>query len=284
MTLFVLLPAYNEQHAVPVLIPKIFRALAPAPLKFRVVLVDDGSTDQTAANADSLQARYPIEVIRHRINRGLGETIRDGIEYCVRAGAPGDVIVRMDCDDTQDPAYIPSLVDAINRGNDVVITSRYQPGGGDTGLRGHRKLLSLAAGWFMKAMFPIRGVRDYSSGYRAYRWETLHRAIEVYGNNFIEQKHLGFSCTLEKIVKLEMLGARFTEVGHILRYDDKKSESKMACAPTTAGYLLLAVKYNRWFGIRRRFWKRRIAQSLTEPAPDMTGHRELEPCVASPVT
>ena len=75
----------------------------------------------------------------------------------------------------------------------------------------------------MKAVFPIRGVRDYSSGYRAYRWEILNEAIEVFGGRFIEQMHLGFSCTLEKVVKLKMLGARFAEVAHVLHYDEKKS-------------------------------------------------------------
>ncbi len=282
MTLFVLLPAYNEEHAIPVLVPKIQNALSSAPYGFRIVVVDDGSTDQTARRIREQQRSCPLEVLTHPLNRGLGETIRDGMEYCVRQGGPGDVIVRLDCDDTQDPACIPSLVDKIREGNDVVITSRYQPGGGQSGLYGYRKLLSRGAGLFMKGMFPIPGVRDYSSGYRAYRWEILAEALEVFGGYFIEQMHLGFSCTLEKLVKLHLLGADFAEVPHFLRYDQKKSASKMATWPTTRGYLALAWKYSPWMGRRRGYWRRRIAEHRAAVGwPDRT-REETKVCVESP--
>jgi len=267
MTIFVLLPAYNEEDSLPALLPKIFRALTPLPHPFRVVLVDDGSTDRTAARAQELRGTYPLEILTHPLNRGLGETIRDGIEYCAREGGPGDIVVRLDCDDSQDPAYIPALVAEIQDGRDVVITSRHQPGGGQSGVHGYRNVLSRGAGLFMKLMFPIRGVWDYSSGYRAYRWEILRDALAVFGNRFIEQMHLGFSCTLEKVVKLHLLGARFAEVPHVLRYDQKKSASKMASRPTLIGYLLLAWRYSPWLGSRRRAWQRRIAAHRTGLAP-----------------
>ena len=125
----------------------------------------------------------------------------------------------------------------------------------------------------MKVMFPIRGVYDYSSGYRAYRWGILDEALRVFGDRFIEQRHLGFSCTLEKVVKLQMLGARFAEVAHILRYDQKKSVSKMASRPTTLGYLLLAWKYSPWLGFRRRYWRNRIA---ADPNRDREGAARLD--------
>lgn len=284
MTVFVLLPAFNEQDAVRVLIPKIHRAVPTAGDAVRVVLVNDGSTDETADRIRELQRDYPVEVVEHPINRGLGETIRDGIEYCVRHGSAGDVIVRMDCDDTHDPAYIPDLVRKLNQGYDVAITSRFQPGGGATGLHGIRRVLSLGAGWFMKLMFPIPGVRDYSSGYRAYRWEILREAVAIFGDRFIEQRHLGFSCTLEKVVKLRLLGARFAEVPHVLRYDQKTSVSKMAGGPTIRGYLLLAVRLSPWCGLARRRWRRHIAQYRNHAATSRQPTAEVEACVASPAT
>ena len=283
MTLFVLLPAYNEEDSVQALIPKIFAALTSVPYDVRVVLVEDGSTDQTAQRVRELQRTYPIEVITHRLNRGLGETIRDGIEYCVRQGGPGDVVVRLDCDDSQDPEVIPSLVEKIGRGYDVVGASRYQPGGGQSGVSGYRNLLSRGAGLFMKMMFPIRGARDYSCGYRAYRWECLAEAIEIFGNRFIEQTQLGFSCTLEKVVKLRMLGAKFAEVPHVLRYDEKKSESKMAGWPTLLGYLLLAVRYSPWIALRRRRWRRIIAGRHGRPVKPRLASAEIGTCAESPV-
>ncbi|HPF37658.1 MAG TPA: glycosyltransferase [Phycisphaerae bacterium] len=260
MKILMLLPAFNEEDSIPALLPRIRDAMETGGFDYRVVLVDDGSRDETAARAERFRREMPIDILRHPINRGLGETIRDGIEHCVGIGGPGDIVVRMDCDDSQDPAYVATLVEKVQSGCDVVVTSRYQPGGGQSGVEGHRKLLSWGAGLYMKLLFPIRGLRDYSCGYRAYRWETLKRAIDVYGNRFIERKDLGFSCTLEKVVKLDLLGARFGEVAHYLHYDRKKSVSKMASLPTTWGYLLLAMKYSKWFGVRRGYWKRRIAE------------------------
>ncbi len=281
MTIFILLPAYNEEDSIPALLPRIRDSMRDGGFSYRIVLVDDGSMDETAARAERFAREMPIDILRHSINRGLGETIRDGIEHCVRSGSPGDIVVRMDCDDSQDPSYVAALVEKIESGCDVVVTSRYQPGGGQSGVEGHRKLLSWGAGLYMKLLFPIRGLRDYSCGYRAYRWETLKKAIDVYGNRFIERKDLGFSCTLEKVVKLDLLGARFGEVAHFLHYDRKKSASKMASMPTTWGYLLLALKYSKWFGVRRRFWKRRIGELTGAVSEQTTQTERPATCAAS---
>ncbi|MCA9255905.1 MAG: glycosyltransferase [Phycisphaerales bacterium] len=281
MKILMLLPAFNQEDSIPALLPRIREAMETGGFDYRVVLVDDGSRDETAARAERFAREMPIDILRHPINRGLGETIRDGIEHCVRIGGPGDIVVRMDCDDSQDPAYVATLVEKIQGGCDVVVTSRYQPGGGQSGVEGYRKLLSWGAGLYMKVLFPIRGLRDYSCGYRAYRWETLKRAIDVYGNRFIERKDLGFSCTLEKVVKLDLLGARFGEVAHYLYYDRKKSASKMASLPTTWGYLLLAIKYSKWIGVRRGYWKRRIAEFRAARSPASAAEERPVSCAAS---
>jgi dolichol-phosphate mannosyltransferase len=79
----------------------------------------------------------------------------------------------------------------------------------------------------------------------------IRRAIRVFGNDFIQLKGLGFTCTLEKLVKLRMLGARFAEVPFVLRYDRKLSASKMISSVTTLGYLTMAILYHwPWGGWR----------------------------------
>ena len=138
MKILMLLPAFNEEDSIPALLPRIREAMETGGFDYRVVLVDDGSRDETAARAERFAREMPIDILRHPINRGLGETIRDGIEHCVRIGGPGDIVVRMDCDDSQDPAYVATLVEKIQGGCDVVVTSRYQPGGGQSGVEGHR--------------------------------------------------------------------------------------------------------------------------------------------------
>src|SRR5262245_37520009 len=117
MTLFILLPAFNEENSIPALMPRIFETARALLCETRIVLVDDGSRDQTVARARAQATApnaVPIDIVAHAINRGLGETIRDGIEFCVTRGKPGDVIVRMDCDDSQDPSYIPALLAKID--------------------------------------------------------------------------------------------------------------------------------------------------------------------------
>ena len=106
----------------------------------------------------------------------------------------------------------------------------------------------------MKLFFPIKGLKEYSSGFRAYRATAIKLAIEQFGNNFIQLKGLGFTVTLEKIVKLKILGAKFGESPFVLRYQQKRSESKMVSSITTFGYMTLALLYHwPWGGWRRGY-------------------------------
>ena len=125
----------------------------------------------------------------------------------------------------------------------MVIASRFAPGGGQLGVGAYRAFISHCANVFMKLFFPIPGVREYSCGFRAYRAEVIKDAIAYYGNDFIQLKGLGFTCTLEKLVKLKLRGAKFCEVPFVLRYDQKKSASKMIGSVTTLGYIVMTVLY-----------------------------------------
>jgi len=254
----ILLPAYNEAQSVPVLFPKIGRVLEEHGLPYRIIVCDDGSSDGTPEVLAEFAKSMPIEVIRHRLNRGLGETSRDLFERAAEVCAPDDVVVRFDCDDTHEPGIIPELVKKLDEGFDVAIASRFQPGGGQVGLDAYRAFVSRAANVFMKCFFPIKGVREYTCGFRAYRASLIQQAMEVYGNNFIQLKGMGFTCTLEKLVKLRLLGARFAEVPFVLRYDQKQGLSKMVSSVTTFGYFTMVVLcYWPWGGWRSQSKARR---------------------------
>jgi dolichol-phosphate mannosyltransferase len=102
-------------------------------------------------------------------------------------------------------------------------------------------------------------MQEYSCGFRAYRASKIQEAVGFFGNNFIQLKGLGFTCTLEKLIKLRILGARFSEVPFMLRYDQKQSSSKMVSSITTFGYLTMALLYHwPWGG-----WKRGYTQLLS---------------------
>lgn len=250
----VLLPAYNEEDSLPELLPKIDGLMKQQGWSYQVIVSNDGSSDRTAEVLARYAGSFPIEVIRHKINRGLGETARDLFERAAELCGPDDTIVRMDCDDTHDPKYIPDLLSKLKEGYDVVIASRFAPGGAQVGVGLYRGFISRCANVFMKCFFPIRGVWEYSCGFRAYRAVVIQKAVRFYGNDFIQLKGLGFTCTLEKLIKLKMLGARFAEIPFVLRYDRKQSYSKMVTSITTVGYLVMALFYHwPWGGWRTSY-------------------------------
>lgn len=221
----VVLPAYNEAREIARLVERIDAALRADDYEYLVVLVDDGSTDGTADVATTLATRFPLIVERHAQNQGLGATIRDGLRAAVRESGEGDVIVAMDADNTHAPGFIRGMVEAIDRGVDVVIASRYQTGSVTQGVPLHRRALSYGASLLMRAVFPTPGVRDYTCGYRAYRAEMLRQAFAQFGDQLVSED--GFACMVDILLKLRGMGARFAEAPFTLEYDQKSGPTKM---------------------------------------------------------
>lgn len=246
--IWIVLPAYNEEQALPKLLPRLNAALEKSGQGYRMVVVNDGSTDRTPEILEQFSAALPLDIVTHPINRGLGETERDGFEFVAARCNDGDVIVRVEGDDTHDPDYLFVLLEKLASGFDVVNTSRFQPGGAQLGVNAYRAFISRCANLFMKTVFPIRGLQDYSCGFRAYRARVIIDAIRVFGDDFVQLRGMGFTSTLEMVVKLNLLGCRFAEVPFVLRYDLKESGSKMVGSITTLGYLLMAVLYHWPFG------------------------------------
>ncbi|NCD10002.1 MAG: glycosyltransferase family 2 protein [Negativicutes bacterium] len=250
----VLLPAYNESESLQKLMQKLQKVLIELGEEYKIIVCNDGSTDSTQEILEYLATTMPIEIIQHKINRGLGESSRDLFERSCEITQPGDVIVRLDCDDTHEPQYIPSIIEKVRSGYDVVIASRFVSGGGQLGVSAYRALISRSANLFMKFFFRIEGLREYSCGFRGYNALKIQESIAFFGNNFIQLKGLGFTCTLEKLVKLKLIGASFGEVPFLLRYDQKQSASKMVSSITTLGYLVMTLLYHwPWGG-----WKAAI--------------------------
>lgn len=257
--IFILLPAYNEEAALEPLLEKIHHRMTEAEYRYRVVVVNDGSKDRTGEVLEQLSQRYPMDIITHKYNRGLGETARDGFEHVAEVGDPDDVVVRMDSDDTHDPKYIPAMIAKLNEGYEVVTTSRYAPGGGQIGVNAYRRFISRCANLLLKTCFPVRGLKEYTCGYRAYRVSWLQDALGIFGNQFIDLKGMGFTGTVEKMIKARLMRARVGEVPFTLRYDLKPGLSKVATNITTLGYFVLIAKYIVFWGDIGREWKRRIA-------------------------
>ena len=229
----VVLPAYNEEANIGTLIEQIQAMAAGVSYLVSVIVVDDGSADETAARVRALPSQAQLRLITHSANQGLARAVETGLRSAL-SDAP-EVVITLDADNTQDPKYIPRLVDRIHEGHDVVIASRFAAAGDEVGVPLRRMALSHGASWVFRALFRMRGVRDYTCGYRAYRRETLDAAFQRYGDRFIEAR--GFGVMAEILLKLRRLPVRCAEVGFVLRYDFKGGDSKLRLGPTLLDYL-----------------------------------------------
>ncbi len=237
----VVLPAYNEEENIGELLSQIQFALEEdSKTEYRVFVVNDGSRDQTADIVQARSATMPIELITHPVNLGLGATIRDGLYAAVQYSSPKDIVITMDADATHNPGLILRLIRMIIEGHDVVIASRFQSGARVIGLVWYRQLLSIVASLIFRITYPIKGVKDYTCGYRAFRADVLKTAMDEYGDRFVDQD--GFQCLVDILLKLRRRKLLFGETPLILRYDQKGGMSKMNVSRTIKNTLILIVK------------------------------------------
>jgi dolichol-phosphate mannosyltransferase len=245
----IVLPAYDEERALPALLDALDSALGRASLEYRVVVVDDGSTDSTAALAAAWGETHPLDLLRHPRNRGLGAAMGTGLAHVARRAGDDDWVVALDADGTHGPEFLPALVaEGTRQGWDLVIASRFAPGGREVGVAAYRWLLSRGASAALRLAFRLPpGVRDVSTGFKAYRGSLLRRLASRWGERLIEEQ--GFACMAELLVKAAALGASIGEVPMVLRYDLKAGPSKMRTIPTVRAYLRL-LRRRREFAAR----------------------------------
>lgn len=234
-TIWVGLPAYNEEATIPALFPRFKQVFPDNSANYRIVLYNDGCTDRTVERTLEWGKELNVEVIGKTVNMGLGEGLRCLIAHVAERGAENDVLFIMDCDDTHHPDQFSGMLAALARGNDIVIASRYRRGSRIAGVAPHRQLLSLGAAILFKLLHNCRGVLDYTCGFRGYRVGLLQRARKRYGERLIEER--GFACMVELLLKLNRVGARMCEIPIDLRYDLKQSASKMDVGGNTTRLL-----------------------------------------------
>jgi dolichol-phosphate mannosyltransferase len=249
----VALPAYNEGPRLPKLLHRWIEVLNALSTEHRFVLVDDGSTDDTPEILRAFAAENEAaHIITHTPNQGLGTSLRDALKYVADNGDPDDVVVTMDADNTHPPELLPSMLERLTGrpgcpqqqawatdAPDVVIASRYRTGAQSSGLTTLRRLTSFGARVLFQVIYPIRNVRDYTCGYRAYRVAIIQRAFEAYGPRFCDRP--GFECTADIVLRLAKIGATFDEVPISLTYDAKAGASHLPIGRTilkTLGLLL----------------------------------------------
>ena len=215
-TALVIVPTFNERENLPVLAT----ALMNDP-EVSILVVDDRSPDGTGDLADGLAHAYPgrIEVMHRTAHRGLGRSYVDGIRWVL--DRPVDVICQMDSDLSHDPRHLRDLIAATDRA-DVVIGSRYVPGGAVVNWPLRRRLLSRFANAYIRLVTRL-SPRDCTSGYRCWRREALASVpLDEFGSD-------GYSFLVEMLFTAAAAGLTFAEVP-ITFVERRQGESKLSRA------------------------------------------------------
>ncbi len=216
---WLILPTYEEAGNVERVVRAALDALERAsPGSHRILVVDDNSPDGTGRIADALAAELPAVGVLHRTEReGLGPAYLAGFDEALRGGAT--LVLEMDADLSHDPNDIPRLVAAAHDA-DLVLGSRYVPGGGVTHWGPVRQVISRAGSAYARRMLGLQ-LRDLTGGFKCFRREVLE-AIDL-----AEARSHGYVFQIELTYRAAQAGFRVVEVPITFR-DRDLGRSKMS--------------------------------------------------------
>ncbi len=226
MRALVVLPTFEEA---PNVVRVIERLRADAP-DVDVLVVDDNSPDGTADLAEGAGRRLgQVQVLRRPGKAGLGQAYKAGFAVALEEGY--EAVVEMDADLSHDPAVVPRLLAALDDGADVVVGSRYVPGGAIPAWSWYRAALSRWGNRYAAALLSIP-VRDATSGFRAFRTATLRRV------DLDAVRADGYGFQIEMVYRLIRAGGQVVEVP-ITFVDRTQGTSKMSSRIVVEALLLV---------------------------------------------
>lgn len=245
----VIIPTYNERDNLEPIVTRIRTAVPDAD----ILVVDDNSPDGTGEIADKLTALDSHVHVLHRQGKaGLGAAYIAGFGWALEKGY--GVLVEHDADGSHDPADLPSMLAALEDA-DLVIGSRYVPGGTTVNWPRSREFLSRGANVYARLMLGI-GVHDVTAGYRAYRADTLR------GIGLDEVMSQGYCFQIDLTVRTAQEGFTIAEVP-ITFTERARGASKMSRAIVAEALWRVA----QW-GVAGRLGRRRRAGARPAKAPD----------------
>jgi apolipoprotein N-acyltransferase len=231
----VILPTYDERPT----IERVIRGVRAAGADVDVVVVDDGSPDRTGDVVRNLVAEdRKIRLVERSGKSGLASAYLEG--FTIGLAGEYDLIVEMDADLSHDPGELPRLLEAAAAGTDLVVGSRYVPGGSVTNWSPARVALSRTGNAYARWMLSLP-LRDATSGFRVYRRELLARLLE---RPFVSD---GYGFQIELVMRAADLGFTVQEVPITFR-EREHGHSKISRRIVAEALWLVT----RW-GLRRRF-------------------------------
>jgi dolichol-phosphate mannosyltransferase len=214
---WLVLPTYNEAENIADFVAAVRDKL---PESARILIVDDNSPDGTGRIADSLaEVDESVRVLHRPAKEGLGPAYIAGFRRALAEGA--GLVLEMDSDFSHEPAYLPRLLEAAERA-DVVVGSRYVPGGGVGDWGGMRRAISRGGSAYARAVLGV-SVRDLTGGFKCFRREVLE-AIDL---GAVQSR--GYAFQVELTYRAIQLGFEVVEVPIVFR-DRRVGSSKMSRA------------------------------------------------------
>jgi len=215
---WLVLPTYNEAENIEPIVRAVLPQLASTGLDHRVLVVDDGSPDGTGQIADHLAAEIDeVEVLHRTAKEGIGPAYLAGFDRALGGGA--ELVLEMDSDFSHDPSDLPRLV-AAARAADLVLGSRYVPGGGviDWGLG--RRTISRGGSLYAKLLLGVK-INDLTGGFKCFRREVLANLdLTSIGTD-------GYGFQIEMTYRAIQAGFEVTEVPILFR-ERRVGASKMS--------------------------------------------------------
>lgn len=233
---FVLLPAFNEAASLATLIPDLLALGAAHNLAIDIIVVNDGSTDQTSTILQPYSQKA-VHELRHTSNQGYGAALRTGYLWVLKQARDDDDVVSLDADCTHPVEFVPRLIEALAAGAEAVTASYTVPGSEIHGVPWARRLMSQTLNALFRFLIPFPGAKTYTNGFRGYRVAALRRVHRLYGDRLIEND--GFPGGTELFIKVAQSGGRLAEIPFALHYERRGAASKIHIGRTVAGYLRL---------------------------------------------
>lgn len=212
--IYICIPALNEAQTIGVLLWKIRRVMETLPREFEILVLDDGSEDETAETLAPYARILPLTVLRNRSTAGYAAAVERLVREAVKRSVypKRDIVITLQADFTEEPEAIPTLVKRVEGGADVVVASAPIPADAPPADRWTRRGL----GWLVPRARLPSGAADALSGFRAYRVTTLKRALAARGDQPLLTRS-GWAANVELLLAVAAHSRRTEEVEVVLR-------------------------------------------------------------------
>ena len=242
--IYILLPCYNEYENLLILIDKINNIITKKRYRVKLIIVNDGSTDQTESKISKIKkkSKGQIYYVKHKKNLGLNMSLFTGFNKFLEISKKEDIVITLDSDNTHPISLIPNIVELLRKKKcDIVIASRFQKNSKIRGLSLFRKTLSEGARFIYKLSFSIPNVEDYTCNFRGYSFYTLKKSNLIKKNFFIGKD---FSVVADLLINIssKISDLKIIEVPLNLRYDFKIGESKLKITTNIFKTILVIIR------------------------------------------